>query len=464
MRYDRVDALKEGVRDSLAIDAGEVRVLDEQRLRDAEIVRLVHTAVFGTDTVVRQAARWLIRRAGAALGIFPSSIQPLYEAMGREAVSGFTVPAINIRALTFDVAQAVLRATLAGQVGPVLFEIARSEIDYTRQRPEEYTAAVTAAAIRTGYRGPLFLQGDHFQVNAKKYAQDPAAEVRAVKDLIWEAIEGGFYNIDIDTSTLVDLSQATPARQQATNYTLAAELTTVIRDLEPAGITISVGGEIGEVGGKNSTVEELRAFMDGYRAVLREAGTDLAGISKISVQTGTTHGGVPLADGSVAKVKIDFDTLAELSRAARREYGLAGAVQHGASTLPDEAFDRFPAVGTAEIHLATGFQNILYDSRHFPGALRDRIYGYLKAELASERKETDTDEQFFYKTRKKGFGPFKKDLWDLPEAVRQALGEELERQFAFLFGKLRVTDTRALLDRTLRPVDVPTGVPAAWRA
>ena len=45
----------------------------------------------------------------------------------------------------------------------------------------------------------------------------------------------------------------------------------MIRDLEPAGITISVGGEIGEVGGKNSTVEELRAFMDGYREVLEKA-------------------------------------------------------------------------------------------------------------------------------------------------------------------------------------------------
>ncbi len=463
MIQETMTGLKEDIRDMIEVSEGDVRVLDEGRLQDDGIVRLIRTAVFSPDGAVREAAGWLIRRAGAALGIFPSSIQPLYEAMGREAVAGFTVPAINIRTLTFDVAQAVLRAALAGRVGPVLFEIARSEIDYTRQRPEEYAAAVIAAAIRTGYRGPLFLQGDHFQVNAKRYAKDPDAEVRAVKDLIWEAIEAGFYNIDIDTSTLVDLSRPTVERQQETNYRLAAELTTMIRDLEPAGIPISVGGEIGEVGGKNSTVEELRAFMDGYRAVLREAGPDLAGISKISVQTGTTHGGVPLADGTVAEVKIDFDTLEELSRAARREYGLAGAVQHGASTLPDEAFDRFPAVGTAEIHLATGFQNILYDSRHFPAALRDRIYGYLKTELASERKEKDSDEQFLYKTRKKGFGPFKRELWDLPETVRKALGEELERQFAFLFGKLRVTDTRATLDRTLRPIDCPTRIPAAWR-
>ena len=136
---------------------------------------------------------------------------------------------------------------------------------------------------------------------------------RAVKNLIWEAIEAGFYNIDIDTSTLVDLSKPTVKDQQKTNFHLAAELTTMIRDLEPEGITISVGGEIGEVGGKNSTVEELQAFMEGYLEELKKRGDAFKGISKISVQTGTTHGGVPLADGTVAKVKIDFDVLEKLS-------------------------------------------------------------------------------------------------------------------------------------------------------
>jgi len=61
----------------------------------------------------------------------------------------------------------------------------------------EYICAVTAAAIKTGYRGPTFLQGDHFQINAKKFAADAAKETQAVKNLIWEAIEAGFYNIDI---------------------------------------------------------------------------------------------------------------------------------------------------------------------------------------------------------------------------------------------------------------------------
>ena len=319
---------------------------------------------------MRKAARWLIRRTATAAGAYVASIQGLYEAMGRGEVSGFTVPAINIRALTYDTAQAVFRAALAAGVGPVIFEIARSEIDYTYQRPEEYTCAVAAAALKTGYRGPLFLQGDHFQVGAKKYATDPEAEVRAVKDLIWEAIDAGFYNIDIDTSTLVDLKEPTVLEQQRLNYSLAAELTTMIRDLEPAGMTISVGGEIGEVGGKTARWRNCGPLWTATGKHLGRSGTALKGISKISVQTGTTHGGVPLADGSVARVKLDFETLEKLSAAARADYGLAGAVQHGASTLPDEAFDRFPATGTAEVHLATGFQNIVYDSKNFPDDLR----------------------------------------------------------------------------------------------
>jgi fructose/tagatose bisphosphate aldolase len=445
------------------LDGNDVRILDEAKLKNELIDDLIYTAVFSSDQATQEAARWLIRRAGVAYGIMSASIQPLYEAMGSGELKGFTVPAINIRGLTYDAAQAVFRAAIKGQVGPVIFEIARSEIDYTSQRPMEYICAVTAAAIKTRYRGPIFLQGDHFQINAKKFAADAAKETQAVKNLIWEAIEAGFYNIDIDTSTLVDLTKAGVKEQQKTNYSLAAELTTMIRDLEPEGITISVGGEIGEVGGKNSTVEELQAFMEGYLEELKKGGESLKGISKISIQTGTTHGGVPLADGSVAKVKIDFAVLEKLSELARSQYGLSGAVQHGASTLPDEAFDRFPAMGTAEIHLATGFQNIIYDSSNFPKNLKEKMYEYFKNEMKDEWKDKDTEEQFIYKTRKKGFGPFKLEMWHLPAQTRNELGAELEKQFTFLFDKLKVTSTQKIVEKYIQPVDVPLEMPAALK-
>ena len=271
MIYENKDQLKKGCQSIIACD-GSVRVLDEARFKSELIDDLVYTVVFSPDCPTREAAAFLIRRGAAALGIMSASIQSLYQAMGRKEIGGFTVPAINIRGITYHVAQAVFRAAIKGNVGPVIFEIARSEIGYTRQRPLEYTCAVMAAAIKSGWSGPVFLQGDHFQINAKKFAADGEKETQAVKDLIREAIQAGFYNIDIDTSTLVDLSQPTVKDQQRTNFTLAAELTALIRDLEPEGITVSVGGEIGEVGGKNSTVDELRIFMDGYLEELKMRG------------------------------------------------------------------------------------------------------------------------------------------------------------------------------------------------
>jgi len=463
MIYQNEDQLGKGCQSILDFGGNDILILDKAGFREKLIDDLVYTAVFSPDPALQEAASYLIRRAAPGLGIIPASIQSLYEAMGRKEATGFTVPAINIRGITYHVAQAVFRAAINGKVGPIIFEIARSEIGYTRQRPQEYTCAVLAAAVKSGWKGPIFLQGDHFQINAKKFATDAKKETEAVKDLIREAIQAGFYNIDIDTSTQVDLSQTAIKDQQRSNFALAAELTALIRDLEPKGITVSVGGEIGEVGGKNSTVEELQIFMDGYLEELKKHGRDHKGISKISVQTGTTHGGVPLADGTVAKVKIDFDVLAKLSETAREQYGLSGAVQHGASTLPDEAFDRFPATGTAEIHLATGFQNIIYDSKGFPAPLRAKIYDHLKAELSGEWKEKDTEEQFIYKTRKKGFGPFKLELWSLPADVMDEICSELEGKFAFLFDKLKVNGTRPVLDQFVKPVDVPMVIPEALK-
>ena len=463
MIYQTVDQLKHHLVDVLTIDEGNIVISNEERLRDVLIDDLIYSAIFSPDGDVRSSARWLIRRAGAALGCMAFSIQSLYDAMGSGTVSGFTVPAINLRGITYDCAQSVFRSVLKNDVGPCIFEIARSEIGYTDQRPSEYATVITAAAIKTGYRGPLFLQGDHFQINAKKYREDPSAETQAIKSLVREAIEAGFYNIDIDASTVVDLSKNTIEEQQAGNYSITADITAMIREIEPEGVTVSVGGEIGEIGDKNTTVEEFTVFMDHYLQELRKRGDNLKGISKISIQTGTTHGGVPLPNGSIAKVKIDFDTLEKISDVAQSRYGLSGAVQHGASTLPNEAFDKFPKTGTSEIHLATGFQNIIYDSRNFPAELRSRIYAYLNTDLQGEKKEADTEEQFIYKTRKKGFGHFKKDMWDLSPDILKAIGEELEDQFSFLFHKLNLVGTRDVLDQFIKPVDVPLEVPVPLR-
>ncbi|MFA5364023.1 MAG: class II fructose-bisphosphate aldolase, partial [Candidatus Bathyarchaeia archaeon] len=345
---------------------------------------------------------------------------------------------------TYDLARAIFRVAKRNSSGAFIFEIAKSEIGYTNQAPIEYASIVLAAAIKENYTGPVFIQGDHFQVNAAKFKENPEKEIEGLKTLIADAISSGFYNIDIDSSTLVDLSKPTLKEQQLLNYEVCAKLTQFIRSIEPEGVTVSVGGEIGEIGTQNSTPEDLQAYMDGLDEKLEKG---LTGISKISVQTGTTHGGVVLPDGSMAQVKLDFGTLKTLSDTARKEYSLAGAVQHGASTLPPEAFHKFVECGTAEVHLATDFQNMIYESGHFPDDLKKRMYEWLKANLANEAKQGETEEQFIYKTRKKAMAPFKKEVMGLPQQLRDAIAAEVETKFEFLFKQLNVVNKRALVDK-----------------
>jgi fructose/tagatose bisphosphate aldolase len=436
-------------------------VHDEGALRGPLMDDLCFEAVFNEDAGLRDAARWVIWSASQALGCGSASIHDLYRARGRGEVpaTGFTVPAINVRAASYLTAREAFAAALERDAGAVIFEIAKSEMAYTDQRPAEYTAVILAAALRSGWRTPVFLQGDHFQFNAAKWASDPDAELEGLRDLTREAVAAGFLNVDIDSSTLVDLSQPTVAEQQRVNAENTAELTRLIRSLQPEGVTISVGGEIGEVGKSNSTEEELRAYLDGYLGLL---GGGVEPISKVSVQTGTSHGGVVMPDGSMAEVSIDFDTLRRLSAITRDDYRMAGCVQHGASTLPDAAFDQFPANGTAEIHLATGFQNIVYDDGGMPDELRADMLAWCVANCDGERVPGETEEQFLYKTRKKAIGPFKRQLWTMPEESAAQIGDNLRAKFGLLFDELGIAGTRELVERHVRPVAVPRPMPVAF--
>jgi len=405
---------------------------------------LVELAVFGADPQMREEHYRVIREMARSGGIYPASIQGLYEASGQGLYSNVCVPAINIRGITHHVARAVFRAAKENKAGAFIFEIARSEMGYTLQSPGEYASCILAAAISEGFKGPVFIQGDHFQVRRKMYRENPEKETSDIKELIRESVNAGFYNIDIDASTLVDLSKSGLEEQQEKNSQITAEMTQFIREIEPKGVTVSIGGEIGEIGKGNSTTEDLEAYMDGYR---RRLDKGVKGISKISVQTGTSHGGVVLPDGSIARVSIDFNTLRELSEVARKKYGMGGAVQHGASTLPDEAFDMFPQVNAVEVHLATGFQNMIYDSPNFPPELLGTIYKHIDTKYKDEKKSGETEEQFIYKTRKKAFGDFKKELWHLPEASHREIMKELEDRFSLIFRKLNVINTIDLVNK-----------------
>ncbi len=373
------------------VDGDNLVVVDEDGLRTRGIYDLAWTATFSEDNDTIEAARWIVWEASQATGALSASIEELYRARSRNEYEGLTVPAINLRAQTFDMARIILETAKKNDAAAVIFELARSEQTYTYQRVFEYATSVLAGAIAAGWKGPVFIQGDHYQFNAKKYAADPEKMTEEIRKACRDAIAAGYRNIDIDSSTLVDLQYEDLDQQQHENYSRAAELTALIRSLEADGVTVSVGGEIGEVGKQNSTPEDLKAYLDGYVRELEARAPGAKGLSKVSVQTGTSHGGVPLPGGGVAEVKLDFDVLTKLSAVAR-EYGLGGAVQHGASTLPDELFHKFPATGCAEIHLATGFQNTLYEHPAFPKDLHERIESWCFENALDERKADQTDQ------------------------------------------------------------------------
>ena len=449
--------LLQRLRGALQVDPkGVLTILSADALRTSGAADIAWSAAFSADEATVKSAQWLARAAASASGIYSASIAPLYAARAAGAYEGLSVPAINLRSQAFDMARTALECAAKMNGAALIFELARSEQTYTFQRPADYATSIYAAAIAAGWRGPLFIQGDHYQFVAKKYAADPEAIAAEIARACRLAVDAGYRNIDIDASTLVDLTKGSVAEQQRVNVERSAEAVALIRSIEPSGVEISAGGEIGEVGTNNSTVEELAAYLDGFDVELARLRPGARGLSKVSVQTGTSHGGVPLPGGGVAEVALDFGVLERLGKLAR-ERGLAGAVQHGASTLPEDLFHRFPELGTAEVHLATGFQNTLYDHPSFPAELRSEISAWLHANAADEAKPGDSEEQFIYRTRKKAIGPFKRQLWEL--STKAEILETQQERFQSLFAQLGVAGTRDLVSRWVP--ELPDPLPAA---
>ena len=134
------------------LDGDRLVVDDEAAFRDDAIRDLAWTAAFadGRGDDRGRAVAGLGGEPGArrALGEHPGAVH----GPGRGEVNGFTVPAINIRAQTFDMARTVFEAAAAADVGAVILELARSEQTYTFQRPIDYATAVLAGAIAAGWR------------------------------------------------------------------------------------------------------------------------------------------------------------------------------------------------------------------------------------------------------------------------------------------------------------------------
>ena len=432
---------------------GEVRINNASNL--ARHMRpLAMLANIGSPT--QQAwAQWLIWEFAGILGIYSASMHRLYRAVARRKVPNtFTVPAMNIRTLTFDLVVLAFQLARERNAGAIIFEIARSEIGYTGQSPEQYAATIMAAAIAAGWTGPVFLQGDHFQVSAGRYKADQGAEIGAVEDLIRRAVlKGRFLNIDVDMSTLVDLDRSTLREQQNPNAFWTAHMLRLIRSIQPEGINISVGAEIGEVGGVNSTPADLAAFMAEFNYIMSTGNHQrpIAGPSHMSIQDGTTHGGVPLPDGTIAQVMLDLDVLRQLGVRARRDHDMV-VVQHGFSTLPAAAFGLLREAGATECHLATGIQ--VAALKNIPMGLRKEMMRWL-LENKGGPKADQTEEQWWHINAKHALGKFADRIWSMPEWNRDQAVSAVKALMSTIFDAFNIQNTRPLVERFAPPPSHP---------
>jgi len=396
---------------------------------------LVYASVFNPSEEEKMIARHEIRMLAKQQGIYPASIHDIYIKRGKGELNGFTIPAFNVRNLTYDFARLLFRLMKEKKLKYIIFEIARGEVGYTSQSHDEYATSVLAAAIAEEWTGPVYIQADHTQFSAEKYKVDPKGQEEVLKKFIKSAIDAGFYNIDIDASTLVDLTKTNLEEQQRENAHMTAVMIDYIRGIQPKDVMISIGGEIGHIGGKNSTEDEYITFMK----LVKQEQKSMVGLSKVSVQTGTSHGGTVLPDGTIKEAVVDFSVIESIGKIAKEQFGMGGVVQHGASTLPTTLFHRFPEMGTLEIHLATGFQNIIFEN--MSPELKKEIYTWLDINCSEEKKEGQTAEQFYYKTRKKANGPFKEKTWKMENEDKDRVMQALESEVRLILHELKCEDT-----------------------
>jgi fructose/tagatose bisphosphate aldolase len=414
--------------------------IDTKEIVDPDIFfealdELVYDSQFAPSEI-QQKAHLVIYELAKAYNCQSSSIRKYYEAIRDGKTPPFTTPAINQRAITYDIARLLFRLMQKHQIGAIVFEISHSESDYTDQTYQQFSSAVLGAALKENYQGPVFLQADHTQASKDKFSSDYLHELNDLKDVIRNALSAHVYNIDIDASTLVDYSKSTVQEQQRDNIIVTSELLNTVRMHEPADISVSVGGEVGHIGDTNTTHEEVETFL---AEVAQKSSKE--GIQKLSIQTGTEHGGDIDGQGHTLPMPVDFDLLNTLGDLVKKEFSLCGVVQHGASTLPMDDFAKFPTNHTLEIHLATGIQNVMFD--YLPEALKKQMLDWVETTI--EKDPNLTDAQHLYRNRKKSIGQFKKDLWELPDADKQPILDGLTTYFEDLFSRLQITNTRELM-------------------
>lgn len=303
----------------------------------------------------------------------------------------------------------------------VLFEIAKSEIGYTDQQPEEFARVCKEAIKAANANIPYCIHGDHITIS-----ENTPAAIAAAEDLIKKEIDAGFTSFAIDASHNFDISAAKTIDQLAANIKITTHLAKLIEKLmKDKGKTradYSLEVEVGEIGktdpktGKQelTTVDEAVTFIK----ALHENGIypDL-----IATNNGTIHGNVYDAEGNVIPLLgIDDKRTREVANAIA-PLGVKIA-QHGITGTPLELMHKLINAGIAKGNVATHWQDLAIEN--MPPELVKKMEQWTLDKYradAKAKKPNMSDKEIVGKNIKNAIKPFKKEIADIDDKYKEKI-------------------------------------------
>ncbi|MCX5677728.1 MAG: hypothetical protein NTY76_01285, partial [Candidatus Omnitrophica bacterium] len=205
-----VDELLNRIDNTTQVTKDSVVVTNHGRFVERTVDYLALTAGLSGDSDTRAAAQTLLDELAASFNFkFGSSSDlNMFAGEGKEKNLYYAtiIPVFNGTTAMYDKLRDSFKAVKESQKEAIMLELAMSKTRASREELSIFTASIIAAAIREGYEGLIFVQGDHYQVSGEGLVE---RELRGVAGPLRQAIlDAGGASIDIDTGIYPKLLKA----------------------------------------------------------------------------------------------------------------------------------------------------------------------------------------------------------------------------------------------------------------
>lgn len=426
MLHASTQELLQSLTGCIAVSDHEVTVQHGERLKRELIDALLENALFNPELAVRSLAHQLIKAIANDLGIFPTSLQALYEARRRTEYLGKTVPRLAAHGLTYDMARAAFRTMKRSSTAICLFELPVETLPIAESHLQDFCSSVLAAAIKEGFYGPLFLQLGDIRYQADAFINNPQQYHQQLHQLLQLGMANGFLNFAVDTTALPH-----------EGFAEMASFSNTLNEWQQGDRLLAHGAALGDLPSGEAALNSLCANLDTYFEHLKKEGNKAHPLCKLGVKI----------KGDLANSRVAVEKLRDLIVS---KYAFAGLTIDHLLHLSERNLRDLATWQALEVNVSELLYDRLFDSHHFPKEIIVEMRHFLTDACRHEWHVSESEEEFVHRLRHRTFAPFKKMFWEIPAATREKIGLELERTFASLFQWLGVTETVTLVRDKVR--------------